>query len=262
VELLEAALADAASRDARVPADHLGIRDLDDEILVLPDFSNVRSADTQGRGRNIYRSATRQVAARYHAGFSARPGDKDRGNEAPAEEFPPSFNLANRFVLDVSDPDSLTAPLLTFEGQRGGLAHPGGGNWRATLRVSMADTSPDEALLPVPAWEGFIDYLLYVRAWNYMMDSLIGLSLEMQRDAESLISFIVWFHLMLVGHIQQTRVIDGGLIPRAESEWRDATNRSTPPNRGIPQATCLVRRTWPPGRPCETRISGGGWNRI
>lgn len=177
------------------------------------DFDQVRASAKIGAGYTVYGYAREgRVSVRRFDELLFRkrldePGPK--GVPQLSSELPHSFTNAHYLALDLAEPEDLKDPPLTLWGYKSRPSLPGGSNWYGTIDVDYQGEDTDHRFAPVPAWENYYDYYLYIAAWNTIWTAVRNSGSERQRE---LLEWALLKHMLFVTEVQRHRAIDPELI--------------------------------------------------
>jgi len=239
--LLDEALDEAEVRDPEVPTEVLTFEEsLSGAVSVRADYTRTQGGVNIGRGFRAYsRSEPLDVSVGVRMVLEFYLVPVRASDRTPVDAFQglwPSFNYAMHFLTEIGLRGFGHEPAIDFTGQIGTLMLPGGSQWRGTVELTIAGEHVREPFLLVPDWNQMIDFLIYSTSWNQMVAALADLNVAERNEARSL-TFMTWFHIMLVGSVQRDRAVPSALCPEdgegwlkliaeadSEQAWQDATD--------------------------------------
>jgi hypothetical protein len=216
--ILERALELASVHVSELPRNTMRIFDAEPHgPSVEFDFSQIRTGSTIGTGPVVLRGDGQRISIRRIDAYPLR-WQRDPSEKLESVILPAAFTNAHYFALDLSIPVDLDEPPLFLWGIQRKFSLPGGSNWQGSVEVEFQRESTDHCFAPVPAWESFHDYYLYMAAWNWMVNLIR--KLDCTPDPR-LLEWSLLRHALFVVEIQAQRAIDQTLIDSAEGQLRD-----------------------------------------
>jgi hypothetical protein len=212
--LTEAALSAARAESHVVPEDVVIFTTREDQPGILVDVREIHGGRRIGTGVRVWMSDTRTVGLRRLRDVSTYV--KGEGDDSVF--LPTTFTYALEFIKELSEPEYIPTPAFRWLGMEGEVTKPGGRNWTGLLEVYVEREQTDDMFLLIPDWENLVDYLLYINAWNTMIDSLEKAHLTSVSRDPTAVAWVTFTHIALVAEIHKARRVPVWLRPGIQAD--------------------------------------------
>ncbi len=177
------------------------------------DYTGFSSGQQVGRGRRLtVNDKTRVGIRKLNRFYITAEGSIDKSSDKTSRAKIEPSKQTQSAILFTSEFGA--GGMELSDGQTDKLRTPGGASWNGTLDVIYDGRDTDNCFWIIPDWDNYLDYNLYINAWDSLVDSILTVDTNWLDNTEFVEKVIVYVYLMHLQFVLDIHEYRSTLLPQ------------------------------------------------